>query len=358
MTKKKSDKHEPIYANLQRGILFYMLIIILGEAAAFIVLMSGAHFMFHAKEAQLNAGYVLGFIFPAVVILIVLNSIVLRIAYGLFIPFIKGLKMIANGDFTVRMPEKKRNLLESMTIVRPLYDDFNKMAAELQNTSIFRNDFINNYSHEFKTPVAAINGFANLMLRQNVQEDERRQYLQIIADESKRLAYLSEETLLSFRFDAQQIITEKKLYSLDEQLRQCVIMLSGEWNKKKLNITGDFSEVMYFGNEELMQHLWLNLLNNSIKFTPEKGEIMISLVRHKKEAVVTVSDTGAGMDAETVSHIFEKYYQGYAGKKQEGLGLGLSIVKRIVEICNGTISVKSIPEEGSTFTVKLPLECM
>lgn len=358
MIKKKSVRHEPIYATLQRGIFFYMLIIILGESVAFIVLMAGAHFLFHAREAQLNAGYVLGFIFPAVIILVILNTIVFRIAYGLFMPFVKGLKMIANGDFTVRMPEKKRNLFENMMIIRPMYDDFNKMAAELQNTSILRNDFINNYSHEFKTPVSAINGFANLMLRQNVQEDERRQYLQIIADESKRLADLSEETLLLFRFDAQQIITEKKSYSLDEQLRQCVIMLSDEWNKKKLNFTGDFAEVMYIGNEELMLHLWLNLLNNAIKFTPEKGEIMISLVRHKKEAVVTVSDTGAGMDAETVSHIFEKYYQGSAGKKQQGLGLGLSIVKRIVEICNGTISVTSIPEEGSTFTVKLPLEGM
>jgi signal transduction histidine kinase len=355
MTKKECRKHDQMYINLHRGISIYTDIIILMEGAAFIIVVVVSCILFPSHKLKFQFGYELKAVIPMILLLAMIlllgvaHMVALRIAYRRFMPLENGLKMIAEGNFTVRIQERKRNFLE------PMYRDFNKMAEELGKTSILRNDFINDYSHEFKTPIASINGFANLLLRRTVSEAEQHQYLQIIANESKRLADLAEETLLLSRLDTQQIITGRTPYSLDEQLRTCVIMLSAGWDQKKLLFSGDLAEVTYTGNEELMQHLWLNLLSNAIKFTSAGGEITVSLVQENDEAVVTVADTGSGMDEETLHHLFERYYQGPAGKNQKGLGLGLSIVQRIIELCGGMITVTSRINEGSTFTIRLPL---
>jgi signal transduction histidine kinase len=259
-----------------------------------------------------------------------------------------GISQIANGNFGFRLdPEKAGPMKET-------FINFNKMGAELQSVQTLHNDFINSFSHEFKTPITSINGFATLLLEENVTEEDRRKYLQIIADESERLAAMSSNTLLLSKLESQQFITDKKPYSLDEQIKRCAILLSKEWGRKEINFSAELEPVIYNGNTDLMQQVWINLLSNAIKFTPEHGEITVKLRKEKDCIKVEISDTGKGMSEEEIARIFVKYYQGDASHSNKGLGLGLSIAKRIIDLCGGKIEVTSVIDEGSTFTVYLP----
>ena len=260
----------------------------------------------------------------------------------------RGLRAVADGDFSQRLEPERGGPLQ------PAYEDFNKMSKELQSIQTLRSDFINHFSHEFKTPITAIKGFAELLREPETTAEEREQYLQIILDESSRLADLANSTLLLTKLESQQCIAEKRPYSLDEQIKRCAILLSHVWEKKRISFTANLEPAEYDGNEELMRHVWLNLLSNAVKYTPEGGEITVDLRKEPGELVVTVADTGIGMSEEVRSHIFDKYYQGDPNSGGRGLGLGLSIVHRIVELCGGQLQVDSVEDQGSTFTVRLP----
>ena len=261
-----------------------------------------------------------------------------------------GLKSVAEGDFSRRLDPKKGGPLEAA------YEDFNKMSQELQSIQTLRDDFINHFSHEFKTPITAVKGFAELLREPETTPEEREQYLQIIIDESSRLADLANNTLLLTKLESQQFIAEKRRYSLDEQIKRCAILPSPAWEKKEISFTANLEPAEYDGNEELMRHVWLNLLSNAVKYTPEGGEIAVTLQPSREELTVTVADTGIGMPPEVRAHIFDKYYQGSPNSGGRGLGLGLSIALRIVELCGGNIQVDSVENQGSTFTVRLPRE--
>lgn len=242
-------------------------------------------------------------------------------------------------------------------VFRKLAKDLNLLSEDLNQVQMFRNDFVNSYSHEFKTPIASINGFAQLLLTDDTLDAEtRKKYLRIIADESDRLTGLASNTILLSRLDTQKIIANKKTYSLDEQLRRCVIMLSNDWMAKNIEVSGDgINEIMYFGDEDLMQHIWINLIHNAIKFTPENGKISVSSKVQNNRIFVTISDTGIGMSPENAQRIFDKYYTENRNSTAKGLGLGLSIAHKIVKLCGGRIRVESKLGEGSTFTVELPI---
>lgn len=261
---------------------------------------------------------------------------------------IQGINRVGKGDFQVTLDEGKAGPL------REVAENFNRMTAELRSVQTLRTDFINDFSHEFKTPITSINGFANLLLDTEVSEAERREYLQIIAEESERLAALSRETLMMSQLDSRQSIPDRKPYSLDEQIKQNIILLSPEWEKKEIEISVDLEPVTYVGNASLMSHVWLNILNNAIKFTPRGGRIAVCLRREDDQLAVSFADTGEGMSRETAQKVFNKYYQGDGSHASKGLGLGLSIAYRIVELCQGEIRVFSKPGEGSAFTVLLP----
>ncbi|BCN28887.1 sensor histidine kinase [Anaeromicropila herbilytica] len=273
-----------------------------------------------------------------------------KLIYRYVSKLIDGINQVANGNFDVQLNEKKAGPF------REVYRNFNKMGRELESVQLLREDFINNFSHEFKTPIASINGFANLLLEKDISKEDEQKYLKIISEESARLADLAQSTLLLSKLESSEVIVDKTPYSLDEQLKQCAILLSTDWSRKKIDFSANLSSVTYNGNRELMQHVWINLLNNAIKFTPENGELSMDMTEIDGMIQVSITDTGMGMSEETASNIFEKYYQGENSKTIKGLGLGLSIVKRIVELCDGTISVKSKENEGSTFTVSLPSE--
>ena len=260
-----------------------------------------------------------------------------------------GLRGVAEGNFSLRLDPRRAGPLAAA------YEDFNKMAEELQGVQTLREDFINSFSHEFKTPITAVSGFAELLQEPGLTEEERSQYLQIIAEEAHRLANLANSTLLMSRLESQHSIPEKEPFSLDEQIKRCTILLSSAWEKKRIAFSADLEPVSYVGNEELMRHVWINLLDNAVKYTPEGGEITVTLQVRPEELEISVADTGIGMPEEVRSHVFDKYYQGSRSSGSgRGLGLGLSIVYRILELCGGQVRVDSVVDQGSTFTVRLP----
>lgn len=259
-----------------------------------------------------------------------------------------AISRVAGGDFDYKIPIRPN---EPMA---PVYEDFNKMTAELSSVQMLRNDFINSYSHEFKTPIASINGFASLLMERQLPEKEQREYLAIIRDESERLTSLAKNTILLSKLSSQQIVTDAEQYDLGEQLRQCAIISSRSWLEKGIEFSSEFPVVPFHGNRELMQHLWLNLIGNAVKYTPEGGSISVTAERRDGQALVRVQDTGEGMNEETLRHLFDPYYQGDSSRSVQGLGLGLAISHRIVELCGGVITVESELGEGSCFTVQLP----
>ena len=264
---------------------------------------------------------------------------------------IAATKRVAKGDFSVQLPmEDGRG--EMGDLVR----SFNRMTRELGGIEMFRSDFINSFSHEFKTPIVSIRGFARQLQRDDITDEERREYATIIADESTRLANLATNILLLSKLENQQIVTEKTAFRLDEQLRSCILLLEKQWEQKHLELVIDLEEVTCYGNAEMLSQAWVNLINNAIKFTPEGGTIGISLVAVDDTATVQVSDTGIGMDRETQQHIFEKFYQGDKSHHGEGNGLGLAMVKRIIALSRGKITVDSVKGKGTTFTVQLPVK--
>lgn len=264
---------------------------------------------------------------------------------------IAATKRVAKGDFSVQLPmEDGRG--EMGDLVR----SFNRMTRELGGIEMFRSDFINSFSHEFKTPIVSIRGFARQLQRDDITDEERREYATIIADESTRLANLATNILLLSKLENQQIVTEKTAFRLDEQLRSCILLLEKQWEQKHLELVIDLEEVTCYGNAEMLSQAWVNLINNAIKFTPEGGTIGISMVAVDDTATVQVSDTGIGMDRETQQHIFEKFYQGDKSHHGEGNGLGLAMVKRIIALSCGKITVDSVKGKGTTFTVQLPVK--
>lgn len=256
-----------------------------------------------------------------------------------------AVREIIQGNYNVQV---ERSLIPELD---DLITDFNLMARELRSVEALRNDFIDNFSHEFRTPIVSIRGFAKLLKSDQLTAVERDDYLNIIIDESNRLVLLSSNVLTLSKLESQAMQPEKKLFSLDEQLRRVIVFLEPTWKKKSLQFEIDLEPVTILGNEDLLKQVWLNLIGNAIKFTPESGQIGVRLLA---SGTVEISDTGIGMSETTAKRIFEKFYQGDPAHAVQGHGLGLALVQRIINLCDGQISVESQQGEGTTFTVSLP----
>ncbi len=262
-------------------------------------------------------------------------------------------KEIENGNFNVNT-KGITNFFSKRTDVGTLVDAFGDMTQELSSTEIFRSDFINNFSHEFKTPIISIRGFAKQLCESDLSEEQQKEFAKIILDESEHLANMSSNVLLLSKLEAQEIISDKDLFSLDEQLRTCMLMFEEQWNAKNLTIDMDLDEIDYYQNQDLLQHVWTNLIGNAVKFTPENGTITVKCHRTNDGIYVIIKDNGIGMNPDTAKHIFEKFYQGDKSHSTTGNGLGLPLVKRITDMMNGRISVDSSLNKGTSFTVSLP----
>lgn len=266
---------------------------------------------------------------------------------------LKGaLKRISKGDYSVRIENKSSN---KDGLISDVIENFNKMVEELNSVAILRNDFISNFSHEFKTPIVSIKGYAELIKDgKNLTEKQKQEYLQIIIDESKRLSNLATSTLLMSKLDSQTTLQETEIFSVNEQIKQCVLILDNELKAKNLEVKIKLGKMRVNASMDMLQQVWINILTNAIKYTKEGGQIKISSTQMEKEYVVSISDNGIGMNEETLKHIFDKYYQGDNSHSTSGNGLGLSIAKRIVELSGGKIVVNSVEGKGTTFSIRLP----
>lgn len=264
---------------------------------------------------------------------------------------VRQMKKLASGDFKARLSFGKR--LDAHPIFAEITGNFNKMAQELDNTEILRGDFINNFSHEFKTPIVSIAGFAKLLKRGNLTDAQRAEYLDIIEEESLRLAAMATNVLDLTRYESQTILKDLTTFNLSEQLRGCILELETKWERKKIEFDLLFREHTICGNKGMLRHVWINLLDNAIKFSPEYECIQVGIEEDASAVSVWVLNHGSEIPPEQQERIFDKFYQADESHGSQGNGLGLALVKQVVELHGGSIRVQS--ENGTTvFTAVFP----
>ena len=260
----------------------------------------------------------------------------------------KAMDRVADGDFSVRLEEKS-----SSKEIMEVYTGFNLMAHELGSTEILQTDFVSNVSHEFKTPINAIEGYATLLQDGDNLTENQQEYVDKIQFNTHRLSSLVGSILLLSRLENQQIPTNRTSYRLDEQIRQSIVALEPVWEKKEIEFDAELERITYVGNEPMMRHVWDNLISNAVKFSPAGGTVRLSLRKDGSRTVFAVEDCGPGITEEAQKHIFDKFYQADPSHKQEGNGLGLTLVKRILTIEKGEIRAENLPRGGCRFTVTL-----
>lgn len=266
------------------------------------------------------------------------------------IKFSSALMEVGKGNFKIELDENKYHIEE----LKQMAQHFNLMVKELNNIETFRSDFIANVSHEFKTPLASIEGYTMLLQSDNLTYEEKSEYTKKILSSTNRLSNLVGIILQISRLENQGIIAKKNSFKLDEQLRQALLFLESKWTRKNIDLDINLAPITFYGNEELLMQVWANIFSNAIKFTPNNGTIACTLEQADGFIIATISDNGIGMSKDVQTHIFEKFYQGDKSHSSEGNGLGLALVKRIIDLCGGTIEVQSEYGKGSAFTVKLP----
>ena len=353
--KKTFRKIKDVFSTLSLTVLFTLnLFFIVFLFLAFVTLLVyfGVDGGFLVTDGHVTIGGALTMIY-AVCIFIALSIVIMirTVFIGPIRKIMAAMGRLAKGDFSVRIDMS--NEAYRPREIREFAESFNKAAEELSGTEILRKDFINNFSHEFKTPIVSISGFADLLLDVDLPPEDQKEYLTIIRDESKRLAELSTNILTLNRIESQAILRDTENIRLGEQIRQSVLLTEQKWRDKNLDFEADIEDVEYLGNEALLKEVWLNILDNAAKFSPE-GEV-VSVTLHKKggEIIAAVTDHGPGMDEKTNAHIFEQFYQGDTSHRSQGNGLGLAMVRKIVELHGGKVSVDSSPGNGSSFTVIL-----
>jgi signal transduction histidine kinase len=234
-----------------------------------------------------------------------------------------------------------------------MYDGFNWMVQELRSTEILQTDFVSNVSHELKTPLSAIEGYSMLLQDCDNLTPEQRGYVEKILFNTKRLSSLTGGILLLSKLENQATPTNLEWFSLDEQIRQTIVALESGWEKKNIELDVDLNPVSYYGNESLIGHVWSNILDNAIKFSPQEGRIAVRLWEENGTICVTVDDSGPGIRPDAMRYIFSKFYQADKSHKQEGNGLGLALVAQILKLEQGAVSVENLPECGCRFRIEL-----
>lgn len=275
------------------------------------------------------------------VITILIGNPVLKIMKNLS----KAINEISNGNYKVRLPETNP--------LKELNQNFNKMVSELDSVEILRDDFVNNFSHEFKTPIVSIKGFAEELKRNDLTEEERIKYLDIIIEESNRLAELSTNILNLSKIEKQTILTDKVKVNIGEQMRKVILVEMKKIEHKNIELNLEIDDVNAIVNEGLMEQVWINIIENAIKYSNQNGILDISVKNNGEEIIVKIKDNGIGIEEEELEHIFNKFYKIDKSASSPGNGLGLALAKKIVDLHEGKIEVKSKINEGTEFTIEL-----
>ena len=269
-----------------------------------------------------------------------------------FAPIIDALERIARGDFSVRLGDD----FQDNPMVSRLTTSVNRMALELDQMENMRQEFISNVSHEIQSPLTSIRGFAEALEDDRLTAEERHHYLDIIESESTRLSRITEDLLKLASLESDRVRFEPKPYRLDKQIRSLILVCEPQWTAKHIEMEVALEEVEITADEDLLSQVWTNLINNSIKFTPQSGKVHIELCRANGRTEFSISDTGIGVAEEDQARIFERFYKADRSRtlSNGGSGLGLSIVKKIVDMHKGTIAIESKLGQGTTFVVSLP----
>lgn len=258
---------------------------------------------------------------------------------------------LASGDFKARMKFPK--LLEQHPAFSEITESFNTMARELESTELLQSDFINNFSHEFKTPIVSIAGFAKLLQREDLTKEQQLEYINIIESESRRLADMATNILNMTKIENQEILTDVSIFNLSEQIRSCFLLLETKWSLKEIELDIEFDEYHIKANEEMLMQVWVNLIDNAIKFTPQGGRISVAINNVGSDTQITVSNTGSYIPPEKIGKIFDKFYKADDSRSTPGNGIGLTVVSNIVRLHKGSISAES-NEDTTSFKVFLP----
>lgn len=290
--------------------------------------------------------FALGSLLLGTILAVYVGKLIIRPVQGIC----RAFDELSQGNFNVRVAED-----EPLLEIREMAQQFNAMTYDLSHIETLRNDFVANISHEFKTPITAIEGYATLLQNHNLSTEKHDHYVERILENSRRLSSLSGNILLLSKLENQETVPTQTSYRLDEQIRKCILALENKWEPKEIEFDLDLPEIFYYGSLSLLDQVWLNLLDNAIKHSSHGGCIRISITEKNDSLVIVLSDQGCGMSEEIQKHIFEKFYQGDMSRKTEGNGLGLALVKRILDLCKGQITVTSFPGKGAEFVITLPL---
>ena len=259
-----------------------------------------------------------------------------------------AMREVARGDFKIQLPTSSK-----IKDIEEINANFNLMVRALDTTEVLQSDFVSNVSHEFKTPITAIEGYATLLQGTPEMTEEQQEYVDKILHNTRRLSGLIGNVLLLSKIENQAIPSTKKKYRLDEQIRRVIMLYEDQWTEKEIDLDVEMDSISYKGEENLMVHVWDNLIGNAVKFNCQGGLLRIRLFRQLDQIIFTVEDEGPGISPEDQAHIFDKFYQVDNSHKQEGNGLGLALVKRVLNACGGEVRVSQRREKGSCFTVIL-----
>ncbi len=347
--RKAERKHRLGLTLLLSAFVFVIILLAFLISAGILYILVKSNFMFSEQPSIWSVILFTGII--STVIGSMLTVVVCKISLGTVNNIINQMNRLASGDFKARL--KLNKPIAAHPTFAEIVDSFNKMAEELENTEMLRSDFINNFSHEFKTPIVSITGFAKLLKKGRLSEAQKEEYLDIIEEESLRLSYMATNVLNLTKLENQSILTDIAEFNLSEQIRSCILLLENKWEKKKLELYIDFNEYMISANEEMLKQVWINLIDNAIKFAPDYGVIGIDIKNENDTLIISVSNSGSEIPPENIGHIWNKFYQADKSRSSEGNGIGLAIVKRVVELHGGNVAAKS-ENLTTVFTVTLP----
>lgn len=318
-------------------------------ASMLAIMIVNGRFLERPEMRHVMFGLAAGDLIVLIIIIMIIASGFILIMRSMMQPILqldKAVEQVIAGDFNISIDTYNKH-----DDIAELLNNFSRMVEQLKNNEYLHKDFSSNISHEFKTPLAIIKGYADLLQEENLNEEDRLNYAEYISRESKRLSMLTANLLSLSSLDYEKIHGRKVNFSLDEQIRQTVLNMEAKWIEKNIDVELELEDIYFTGEEELLNQVWFNLLDNAIKFTEKGGKIYISAIEDKDEIIVKVADNGVGMDGETLKHIYEQFYRGDTAKRYEGTGLGLSLVQRIINIHDGSISAESMLNEGTTFTI-------
>lgn len=345
---KKNDRVSFRTILVVTSLIFILLLLtsVISNTILFFIVKSG---IFYSKPEGRLLPFLIQAGFISILTGTLLSLILSRFPMRSVQKLIRAIHNVAEGNF-----DTKINLKHPKEF-RELSDCFNQMTDELAGIEILRSDFINNFSHEFRTPIMSIQGFAQLIKKGKISEEEKNEYLDIIISESRRLSELSSQVLNLSKVESLTLLTDLTTFNAGEQIREAILQLEQKWSSRNISFDLEIEDIRVKGNQSLLKEVWVNLIDNAVKFSPENSIVSISAYRNGKNMIFAIEDRGEGMSEEIQAKIFDKFYQGDTSHATEGNGLGLPLVRKILELHHGSIKVKSQPGRGSIFVVMLPL---